>query len=92
MTAIRYFVTVGGTDETQDLLPEAHPTIAAANAAARAWLSAAAGSRPGRERVVTVNEDGRLDLAFDYLGRDGAYGDVVGGGYIYAAVERGEEA
>jgi hypothetical protein len=74
-------------EEVSGALPDRYTLIEAANQAARAWLLATAGDRPYVERAVATHADGRIDLAFDFAGRDGVYGDPMGGGFIAAWVE-----
>ncbi len=68
-------------------LPQRYTLVAAANAAARTWLATTAGERPYVERLLTKHADGRIDVAFDFAGRDGTFGDPMGGGFIAAWVE-----
>lgn len=82
-----YVVYWTENEQISGSLQQRFTLIEAANHAARTWLVTTASERPYVERLVAAHADGRLDVAFDFAGRDGAFGDPMGGGFIAAWVE-----
>lgn len=82
-----YVVHWTENEQVSGSLPQRYTLIEAANAAARSWLVTTAGDRPYVERLLAKHANGRLDVAFDFAGRDGTFGDPMGGGFIAAWVE-----